>query len=152
VSACRYLSYPQDAELHLTIALLVGVLRCRQTDAAWSYQYFRDHAITATIQGSERAVTVDIPEKELLIAVKLHSGRLTDVRDAVALASDIDPQDVEQHLDRGDPEKLRQILEQVEDTITDDDFADAFKGVFSQTELPENKIQNIYDIVQEEMR
>lgn len=144
----RYLAYQKDAELPVTIDLLVGGLQCRQTDAAWSYEYLRDHATTTEIEGSEKAVTVDIPEKELLIAVKLHSGRLTDARDAVALATDIDPTTVETHLDRGDQEKLQQVLAQVADTISSEDFPDAFKGVFSAKDLPEENIQTIHTIIQ----
>lgn len=146
----RYLAYQKDAELPVTIDLLVGGLQCRQTDAAWSYQYFRDHAVKAEIEGSEKAVDVLVPEKELLIAVKLHSGRLTDARDAVALATDTDPEIVLHHMDRGDREKLQQVLEQVADTISSEDFVDAFKGVFAETELPEDNIQTIYDIIQRE--
>lgn len=37
----RYLAYVKDEELPVTIDLLVDELQCRQTDAAWSYEYFK---------------------------------------------------------------------------------------------------------------
>lgn len=80
----RYLAYEKDAELPVTIDLLVDELRCRQTGASWSYTYFTEHSEKREIEGSEESIRVDVPEKELLIAVKLHSGRLTDARDTVA--------------------------------------------------------------------
>jgi len=144
----RYLAYQKDAALPVTIDLLVDGLQCRQTGATWRYRYLRDHATTMEITGSEKAVDVLVPERELLIAVKLHSGRLTDARDAVALSADIDPAVVLHHLDRGDSAQLQQVLEQVADTIGGEDFADAFKGVFARQDLPEDNIQTVHRIIQ----
>ncbi|MFB6198438.1 MAG: nucleotidyltransferase domain-containing protein, partial [Halobacteriaceae archaeon] len=86
----RYLAYMKKEELPVTIDLLVSELQCRQTNAAWSYQHFEEHSVEKEINGSEQSVTVQVPSKELLIAVKLHSGRLTDARDAVALIKEAD--------------------------------------------------------------
>ena len=84
----RYLAYVKDEELPVTIDLLVDELQCRQTDASWSYQYFKNHSVEKTVEGSEESVRVQVPTEELLTAVKLHSGRLTDARDVVALIED----------------------------------------------------------------
>lgn len=145
----RFLAYERDEALPVTIDLLVDSLQCRQTTSRWRYRYFRDHSTTRRIQGSERSIQVRVPEKELLVAVKLHSGRLTDARDAVALAEDIESEKLGTHIDRGDPDKLRQVLTGVEDTISDPDFEDAFKGVFQQGTLPEDNIQQIQDFIRE---
>lgn len=136
----RYLAYMKDEELPITIDLLVDELQCRQTDASWSYQYFETYSVEKAIEGSEESVQVRVPSEELLIAVKLHSGRLTDARDVVALIQDADLDVVEKHIDRGDREKLRQVLENIEQTISDNNFEDSFKGVFSQNSLPEKQI------------
>lgn len=148
----RYLAYEKDVELPVTVDLLVNSLQCRQTDAAWRYDYFEQHSIAAEIEGSERSVEVRIPEKELLVAVKLHSGRLTDARDAVALVEDLDFGKLEHHLDRGDPEKLEGMLEQVAETIGSEDFEDAFKGVFSRQTLPEEDIRKLREFIQDRIR
>ena len=139
----------KDKELPITLDLLVDKLKCRQTDASWSYNYFQENSTEKTIQGSEKSVSVRVPEKELLIAVKLHSGRKTDARDVVALADDTDAEQVLKHLDRGDRDKLHEGLEKVEERIQSQEFEDSFKGVFSQGELPENKIQQILQIIRE---
>jgi hypothetical protein len=145
----RYLAYVKDAELPVTIDLLVDELQCRQTDASWSYQYFEKHSLEKEIEGSEESVSVRVPSEELLIAVKLHSGRLTDARDVVALIEDADMEEVEKHIDRGDQEKLQDVLENVQQTVSDSDFEDSFKGVFSQNTLPEQQIQRLQEFIQE---
>jgi len=148
----RYLAFEKDLDLPVTIDLLVNSLVCRQTDATWRYEYFRNHSTTAEIEGSERRVTVRIPERELLIAVKLHSGRRTDARDVVALATGIDLERVTHHLGRGDSDRLQDSLENVLDTISSDDFEDSFKGVFSRQELPEGQIESMLDFIRSRLR
>ena len=145
----RYLAYVKDEALPVTIDLLVDELQCRQTDASWSYQYFEDHSVEKEVEGSEESVRVQVPTEELLIAVKLHSGRLTDARDVVALIEDADLEKVENHIHRGNQEKLRRVLEIVQQTVSDSDFEDSFKGVFSQDTLPEQQIHRLQEFIQE---
>jgi hypothetical protein len=147
----RYLAYVKDEELPVTIDLLVDELQCRQTDASWSYQYVEDYSMEKEIEGSEESVQVCVPSEELLIAVKLHSGRLTDARDVVALIEDADLEEVENHIDRGDREKLSNVLENIGQTISDSDFEDSFKGVFSQNTLPEKQIQRLQEFIQKQI-
>jgi len=118
----------------------VGAVQSRATDAAWQYEELTRHAEPVTIEGSERSVTVRIPETEMLMAMKLHSGRLTDARDVVALADDVEFDRVADYLERGDTEQLRAVLEQVRDTVGSEDFRDAYKGVFTAQDLPEDRI------------
>lgn len=147
----RYLAYLKDEELPVTIDLLVDELQCRQTDASWRYQYFEGNSVEKEIEGSEESVEVRVPSEELLIAVKLHSGRLTDARDVVALIEDADLEEVENHIDRGDQEKLRQVLKNIEQTVSDSDFEDSFKGVFSQSSLPQQQIQRLREFIQRQL-
>ena len=148
----RYIAYIKDRELPVTIDILVDELQCRQTDASWSYQYFQEHSRRREIEGSEKAVTVQVPSKELLIAVKLHSGRQTDARDIVALIEDTDLEKVEKHIDRGDPDRFKQILENINQTISDANFEDSFKGVFSQGTLPEQQIQKLQQFIEDQTK
>lgn len=145
----RFVAYEKDADLPVSIDLLVDGLQSRQTDATWSYDYIDQHAVHAEIEGTERMVAARIPEKELLIAVKLHRGRLTDARDVVALADDVDFEVVAHHLDQGDPYELRTVLETVLDTIESDDFADAFRGVFTAQEVSQDRIDAVRTFLRE---
>lgn len=80
--------------------------------------------------------------------MKLHSGRMTDARDIVALADQINPEKITKHLDRGDNEKLQDVLKEVNHTISGGNFEDAFKGVFQTGTIPRENIQKIKEIIQ----
>lgn len=144
----RFISYRKDAELPVSVDLMVGTVQTRQTGASWSYDELSRHALTREVEGSEDSVTVRVPENELLMAMKLHSGRRTDARDVVALAGDVDFDRVADYMDRGEPERFREALERVQATVTGEGFEDAFKGVFSEQELPEEQIQQVQHLLQ----
>lgn len=145
----RYLAYVKNTELPVTIDLLVGALQCRQTDASWSYRYIREHAVTREIEGSEESVQVRVPTEDLLIAFKLHSGRLTDTRDVIALMEHADLDDVATHIDRGDRAALGRVLSKVDQMVSAPNFEDSFKGVFSRGSLPEHEIAQLRDFLDE---
>lgn len=138
----RFIQYSNDVGNPVSIELLVNSLRCRQTDAEWSYRYLDQHSQPATVG---RTLTVDtrIPEQELLLAIKLHSGRLTDVRDVIATATNADFDRVETHLHRGDLAALAIQLDSVRDQLADGSFVDAFKGEFHQKTVPEDDIRRV---------
>lgn len=138
----RFIQYTKDVGNPVSIELMVNALRCRQTDAEWSYRYLDQQSQPATV-GQTLTVETRIPEQELLVAIKLHSGRLTDVRDVVAAATDADFDRVETHLHRGDPAALNSQLEHMVEQLTDESFADAFKGEFQQNTLPEDDIERV---------
>ena len=62
--------------LPVTADLLVGSLVCKATGASWSYDYIRRHSIVAEV-----SVRCRVPERELLIALKIRSRRRADLRD-----------------------------------------------------------------------
>jgi len=121
---------------------LVGALRCRQTDAEWSYRYLHEHSIIESLEVAED-LTARIPEPALLFALKLHSGRLADARDLVIVGSEADLDRIEQHIHRGDSDQLAEQIERVLAELESDEFADSFKGVFQQKELPEDEIDEL---------
>lgn len=147
----RFVAYHKHAELPVTVDLMVDAVQSRATDAIWDYEELAERAEPVEIEGSETAVTVRVPQKELLIAMKLHSGRLTDARDVIALADDVDFDRVAEAMDRGDRKQLQAVLERVRDVISQEDFADAFKGVFAAQELPEARIEAVETFLDEQI-
>ncbi|MFW6141863.1 MAG: DUF6036 family nucleotidyltransferase [Candidatus Saliniplasma sp.] len=143
----EFISFKKERGLPVTIDILVDSLECRQTGASWSYSYLNEHAMIMDIEGAERSVESYIPEKELLVAIKLHSGRLTDVRDVIALSEDIDIGKVKKHMNRGDKNDLSITLKQIKKILEKEGFEDSFKGVFSEKELPEDNIQKILELI-----
>lgn len=138
----RFIQYSKDVGNPVSVELMVNALHCRQTDAEWSYRYLDEHTQRVTV-GRTQTVETRIPERELFLAIKLHSGRLTDVRDVVAAATDADFDRVEHHLHRGDLDALRDQLRGVLEQLDDESFADAFKGEFQQQTLPETEIERV---------
>ena len=125
---------------------LVGALRCRQTDAEWSYRYLDEHSVIESLEVAENLLA-RIPEPSLLFALKLHSGRLADARDLVIVGSNADYDRIDRHVDRGDPEKLAARIESVLDDLERDGFEDSFKGVFRQGELPTEEIDELIEFL-----
>lgn len=121
---------------------LVGALRCRQTDAEWSYRYLREHSVVESLEIAEN-LTARIPEPALLFALKLHSGRLADTRDLVVTGSEAELDRIEQHIPRGDTEKLTEQIERVLEELEREGFEDSFKGVFRQKEFLEADIEEV---------
>lgn len=128
---------------------MVDALGCRQTEAEWSYRYLSEHSVREELR-TGRPITARIPERELLFAVKLHSGRTADARDLVVLASDSSFDRIATHLHRGDLEKLAAQIETVLERLTADGFEDAFKGVFEQQTVPEQDIDTVVDFLRDE--
>jgi hypothetical protein len=147
----RTVRFKRDIGNPVTFDLMLDALGCRQTDAEWSYRYLLQHSREASL-GATRTLTARIPEPELLFALKLHSGRIADARDLVALAAEADFDRVENHLYRGTPEKLQQQIEAVLTRITDETFADGFKGVFEQGTVPEADIKRTAEFLRDQRR
>jgi uncharacterized protein CbrC (UPF0167 family) len=132
----------QVGENEVKFEALVDAMRCRQTDAEWSYRYLNEHS---TIESLDVAEDLDgrIPEPALLFAMKLHSGRKADTRDLVVISLRADFDRIERHVHRGDSENLDRQIEIVLEQLEQDGFEDSFKGVFQQKELPTDAVDNL---------
>lgn len=121
---------------------LVGALRCRQTDAEWSYRYLHEHSVVESLEVAED-LSARIPEPSLLFSLKLHSGRLADARDLLIVGANTEYDRLGQHVHRGDPGKLANRIESVLTVLEQEGFEDSFKGVFRQQVLPEDELEEL---------
>ena len=117
--------------LPVTIDLLIDSLVCRATQASWSFEYIKRNSIMASITGISTSVLCRIPEKELLIAFKIHSGRRADIRDVVMLMEGADLNAILRHIKRGDRKALRRQVKGIIQALRDPKLVDSLKGVFS---------------------
>jgi hypothetical protein len=129
--------------------MLVDAIRCRQTDAEWSYRYLAEHSTVESIDVAED-LEGRIPDPALLFAMKLHSGRKADTRDLVVVSTRTELARIEQHLHRGDSESLNGQIESVLDRLQRDGFEDSFKGVFQQQELPADAVEALVSFLSEQ--
>ena len=128
----RFVSHVKRIDgLPVTADLMVGSLVCRATGASWSYEYIKRHSMVAEVAGIELSARCRVPEKELLIALKIHSGRRADLRDVVVLMEKTDIEKVIKHLRKGDLEKLRIQMNRMLEMLGDPRLADSLKGVFT---------------------
>jgi len=141
--AGEFVSYKKEvAGLPVTVDLLVNSLVCRATEASWSCDYIKKHSVDANIPGLEASVRCRIPEKELLIAFKVHSGRRADVRDIVMLRENADLEEALGHLRRGNIEALKDQITRIIAALDDKNLVDSLKGVFTLTVDIERQIES----------
>ncbi len=127
IYSSKFKRYEKDK---IFVDLMINALVSRTTDAAWGFELLYKNSVKRKISGIEKEVTARVPTKELLIAFKIHSGRLTDFRDVAALAKDISLEKVSTFLFRGDIKAINRHLKKLNATVHDKNFVDSFKGVF----------------------
>ena len=120
-------------ELPVTFDLIIESLVCRTTNAAWSFEYMKKHSVKAAVTGIEMLADCMIPEKELMIAFKIHSARRTDVRDIIMMMENSDFDKVLTHLRRGKEELLKTQISSIIEMLNDVKLVDSLKGVFTLT-------------------
>ncbi|MCJ7635119.1 nucleotidyltransferase family protein [Candidatus Bathyarchaeota archaeon] len=134
VYAGEFISYKKEVgELPVTIDFLVGSLVCRATEASWSFDYIKNHSIEVAITGIEILASCRIPEKELLIAFKIHSARRTDIRDIIMMREGSDLEKVLKHLRKGKMDALKTQINKIIEALNDKNLVDSLKGVFTLT-------------------
>jgi hypothetical protein len=128
--------------LPVTFDLLVGSLVCRNTGASWSFEYIKKHSVEAAITGIETYASCRVPEKELMIAFKIHLEN-SDLSKVVT------------HLKRGNAEALKTQISHIMEMLNDPRLVDSLKGVFTltidvkkQIEDTQKKMENLLENLQ----
>lgn len=134
----------------VSVDLLINGVAVRQTGAFFSYEILMENSEEKEVIGTEKSVMLRIPKKELLIAMKLHSGRLTDFRDAIALAHNMDIQAVAKFILSGNISVVKENLEKLSDAVENQNFIDSFKGVFAEKkfDVDLNEVRKLCKIFQ----
>ena len=142
VYSSKYMRYEKD---NASIDILIDALAARATSASFSYQLLSDNSTEKKIIGIEKEVIANVPNKELLIVMKIHSGRLTDFRDIAALAKNTNLDLIKKLLFIGDLNVLQNHLDKLEQVVKDKNFIDSFKGVFMEKkfDIDINQVEQI---------
>lgn len=114
----------------VSVDLFIDSVTSRKTGAAWSYDYIRSNSSETTISGVRGSASVLVPSKELLIAMKIHSGRHADMRDIVMLCEDIDWKSVAKHAARGEEAVLLNMLTDIISKTAEGQFASSLRAAF----------------------
>jgi len=129
-------------DLPVDIDLLINGLISRTTDATWGLGYIKKNSVKRKLNNSEFLT----PRKELLIAMKFHSGRLSDIRDIVALMP-CDKEKLKQHLLKGDVKKLKQAMRKQAFFLNKQQFDDSFKGIFGPYSYKEEDVRTARELI-----
>ncbi len=124
------------------IDLLINGLVSRTTDCTWSFDYIEKYSTLRELEG----IIFLTPEKELLMAMKFHSGRLSDIRDIVALMP-CNIKKLESHLLKGDLKKLKNSVEKQRDFLNKPQFDDSFKGIFGVVNYNKKDVDQAKELI-----
>lgn len=124
-------------------------LGCRQTDAQWSYDYLAAHSSKQEVRAGTVTTTAAVVDGAVLVAAKLHSGRETDVRDVLAVAEAVDLSAVTRHIERGDPEALRESLERDLDVLDSDELRHGFRSDFGTSTVSTDTVERLREYLRD---
>jgi len=111
--------------LPVDVDLLINGLVSRTTDATWSYKNINKNSQKRKLDNLEFLT----PSRELLVSMKMHSGRLSDVRDIIVLMP-CDKDKLKRFLLRGNLSDLKASIKKQSLFIEKPQFDDSFKGIF----------------------
>ena len=103
---------------------------CRQTDGTWSVELIVENSTRSRVVGLTDSAEALVPKKELLMAMKLHAGRDTDLRDVTMLSERADWKAVKNFASYGDLNKVKKQIESAIVTISRSDFVSSLKAEF----------------------
>ncbi len=139
----KFIRFEKNKELKISIDLFIDGIGIRQTNSVISFDKINKNSSKRKVEGTEKEIEVKIPIRELLIALKLQSGRLTDFRDIVALFKNVETSKVKEFMKDTDKNILKKNIKHLISLLNKKEFIDSFKGVF---------IEKKYDINIEEVK
>ena len=111
--------------LPVDVDLLINGLVSRTTDATWSFESIDKNSQKRRLDDLEFLT----PARELLLSMKIHSGRLSDVRDIIVLMP-CNKDKLKEFLLRGNLNNLKASIKKQASFIEKPQFDDSFKGIF----------------------
>ena len=130
VYASEFIRYENKQKLSVSFDLLIDGIGSRATEASFSFEELMQHASVKKIIGREKEVRCFVPSREMMVVLKLHSGRATDYRDIVAVSKELDIDVIKAMLWRGNKEQVRAHIATLFSLLEKKEFIDSFKGVF----------------------
>jgi hypothetical protein len=130
----RFERYVKKDELPVSVDLLVNSVQARQTDYSYSFPYLFKNSETREIRGwhPESKVMVRVPKREMLVALKMNSMRMSDKRDIIMLCYEKpDADTIATHLSKCPRGILLDNLNELLELVAAREHDNSIKGVFS---------------------
>ncbi len=114
----------------VSVDIFLKEVSCRQTDGSWSLELIVENSTRSRVVGLTDSAEALVPKKELLMAMKVHAGRDTDLRDVTMLSERADWNAVKNFASYGDLKKVRKQIESAIETISRSEFVFSLKAEF----------------------
>jgi len=139
----EFRKYEKKMTLPVSVDLLINAVKSRQTDTSYPFEYLLKNSETRTVVGwnPESKTNTRVADREMLIALKINSMRLTDQRDIIILCyekPDVDK--ITKHLERCPREVIQKHLELLLGAINDPQQVNSLRGAFSLNEKTHQRI------------
>ena len=127
----------------VSVDLMIDAVVSRQTNVSYKFSYLFKNSTLREVVGStlDFQVNARVATREILIALKLSSLRLSDIRDIIALCfGEIDKERLKKHLQRCPGDKIKENIHTALQVLRDERHKDSIKGVFSLSDSTYEKI------------
>lgn len=147
----KYEKYIKKERLPISVDLLINSVQSRQTNYPYSFQYLFENSELREVRGWHPATRarVRVPNKEILIALKINSMRTADKRDIIMLCYERPNVDkIFAHLKNCPIDIILHHINELLELLTDPKHKDALKGVFSiSSEVLKKAVSNCKNVL-----
>ncbi len=141
-----------DSNREVSVELMIGGVRCRQTEAVWKQEEIMSQSAETIVVGVTGSVDSIVAVRELLIAMKLHSGRDTDLRDVVMLTRAVNWNKVFNLVNRGVRKKFIEQLTVAALKTSEPAFEQDLKAAFGRIGGEKKRISEMLNGLKELQR
>lgn len=133
----KFKKFVKKVELPVSVDLLINSVKSRQSGVSYPFDYLYENSEVKEVTGwhPESRVGARVVDREMLIALKMNSMRLTDKRDIIVLCYvKPDAGKIAQHISRCPTEIIKKHVDELASLIEDPKYTDSIRGVFSISE------------------
>ncbi len=137
IYAGEFRKYKKKEELPVSVDILTNSVKSRQTGSSYSFNYLFKNSETRTVSGwhPDSKAKVRLANREMIIALKINSMRLTDKRDIIILCYEKPKvKKIIEHLKRCPVDVIKKHLGELLSVINDPKYVNSIKGEFSITD------------------
>ena len=125
----------------VSVDLYVNTVVSRATRGTWTYKFIRENSVEAIVVGATDSTPSRVADRNLLIAMKLHSGRPQDLADIVVLSEKADWSMVARCAACGSKEQLLVQLDSAIQEIPSAKFLSDLKSSFAMRTDPTSLVK-----------
>jgi len=115
----------------VSVELFVDTVVSTTTRGTWSYKFIQDNSVEAIVVGATDSTPSRVAQRNLLVAMKLHTGRTEDLGDVVMLSERADWNTVARCAACGSKEQLIDQIDSAIREISSAKFASHLKSTFA---------------------